>query len=88
MKELENLCNELKQLTWNNDYTGALMRIAEYFRMADYYAIFKAIDTIHDAERGMPLYLFGYRRRKSREMMDAIKQHHGREVHDKIYSSL
>ena len=88
MKELENLCKELKQLTWNNDHTGALMRIADYFRMADYYAIFKAIETIHDAERCMPYDLSGYRRRKSREMMDAIKQHHGREVHDVIYSSL
>jgi len=88
MKELENLCKELKQLTWDNDHTGALIRIADYFRMADYYAIFKAIETIHDAERCMPYDLGAYRRRKSKEMMDAIKQHHGGEVHDKIYSSL
>ena len=88
MKELETLCKELKQLTWDNEHTGALVRIADYFRMADYYAIFKAIETIHDAERCMPSDLGVYRRRKSKEMMDAIKQHHGGEVHDKIYSSL
>ena len=88
MKELENLCKELKQLTWNNDHTGALIRIADYFRMADYYAIFKAIETIHDAERCMPYDLGSYRRMKSNQMMAAIKEQYGEEVHDKIYSSL
>ena len=88
MKELETLCKELEQLTWDNEHTGALMRIAEYFVMTDYYAIFRAIETIHDAERCMPFDLSGYRHRKAKQMMAVIKERYGKEVHDKIYSSL
>jgi len=88
MKELETLCKELEQLTWKNEHMGALVRIAEYFNMAYYYAIFRAIETIRDAEQCMPFDLSGYRNRKAKEMMAAIKERYGEEVHDKIYSSL
>ncbi len=88
MKTLEQLCTELKDLTWHNEHTQAKLEIANHFRLDKFFRIFKAIEQIHDAEGYLPGELSDYRRRKGLELLNAIKQEHGEEIYNKIYNSL
>ena len=88
MKTIEQLCTELKDLTWENEHTKAKLVIAEYFKLDKYIKIFKAIEDICNIEGHTPWELSDYRQRKSADMFDAIKQEHGLEVYYKVYNSL
>ena len=88
MKTLEQLSTELKDLTWENEHTKAKTVIAEHFKLDKYIKIFKAIEQISDAEGCLPWELSDYRCRKGQELLDAIKQDNGEEIHNKIYNSL
>ncbi len=88
MKTLEQLCTEIKSLTWHNEHTLAKIKIAEHFELHKYVKIFKAVEQICDAERCLPTELSDYRYRKGLELLEAIKQEHGDEIYNKIYNSL
>jgi len=88
MKALEQLCDNLKELTWNNEHTLAKVVIAEHFKLNKYIKIFKAVEAICNIEGHTPWELTDYRHRKSMDMLDAIKQEHGLEVYNKVYNSL
>lgn len=88
MKTLEQLCTELKDLTWYNEHTKAKLVIAEYFKLDKYIKIFKAIEQICDTEGYLPGDLFDYRHRKSIELLEAVKQEHGIEIYKQVYNSL
>ena len=88
MKTLEQLCTELKDLTWYNEHTLAKLVIAEHFKLDKFFRIFKAIEQISDAEGFLPGELEAYRYRKGIELLNAIKQEHGEEIYNKIYNSL
>ena len=88
MKTIEQLCTELKELTWHNEHTQAKLEIANHFRLGKFFQIFKAIEQIGDAEGCLPGELSAYRYRKGIELLNAIKQEHGEEIYNKIYNSL
>ena len=88
MKTIEQICTEVKDLTWYNEHTLAKVVIAEHFKLNKYIKIFKAIEQISDAEGCLPWDLSDYRCRKGQELLDAIKQEHGEEIYNKIYNSL
>ncbi len=88
MKDLNALCDNLKELTWYNEHTQAKIVIAEHFKLNKYIKIFKAIEQISDAEGLLPGELEAYRYRKGIELLNAIKQEHGEEIYNKIYNSL
>lgn len=88
MKTLEQLCTEVKELTWYNEHTKAKLVIAEYFKLDKYIKIFKAIEQIGDAEGFLPGELSTYRHRKGIELLNAIKQEQGEEIYNKIYNAL
>lgn len=88
MKTLEQLCTELKDLTWYNEHTEAKIVIAKYFKLNKYIKIFKAIEQICDVEGYLPGDLSKYRYRKGVELLDAIKQEHGEEIYNQVYNSL
>lgn len=88
MKDLNELCVKVKQLTWENDHTGAKLAIAEHFKYAKYVKILKAIEVIHDAEGCMAYDLGAVRRRVGDELLNAVKKEHGEEIYQKVYNSL
>ena len=88
MKTIEELCKELKNLTWYNQHTEAKIVIAEYFKLNKYTKIFKAIEQIGDAEGCLPGDVSDYRYRKGVELLNAIKQEHGEEIYNQVYNSL
>ena len=88
MRDLNALCDNLKELTWNNEHTLAKVVIAEHFKLNKYIKIFKAVEEICNIEGCTPWELTDYRHRKSMDMLDAIKQEHGLEVYNKVYNSL
>lgn len=88
MKTIEQLCTELKDLTWHNEHTQAKLEIANHFRLDKFFRIFKAIEQIGDAEGYLPGELEAYRSRKGIELLNAIKQEYGIEVFNKVYNSL
>ena len=88
MKTLEQLCTEIKSLTWHNEHTLAKIKIAEHFELHKYVKIFKAIEQISDAEGYLPGELEAYRYRKGLELLEAVKQEHGEEIYNQVYNSL
>lgn len=88
MKGLTEVCSKIEQQTDENDHTGAKLTIAKFFKLTHFVKVFEAIEVLHDAEGSMPEDLYNYRRRKGIEMMKAIEQQHGTEIHDLIYSAL
>ena len=88
MKTIEQLCTELKELTWHNEHTLAKLVIAEHFKLVKYVNILKAIEQISDAEGYLPGELEAYRYRKGIELLEAIKQEHGEEIYNQVYNSL
>ena len=88
MKTIEQLCTELKELTWHNEHTQAKLEIANHFRLDKFFRIFKAIEQIGDAEGCLPGELSAYRYRKGIELLNALKQEYGEEIYNKIYNSL
>lgn len=88
MKDLEALCKTVKQMTWNNDHTGAKLAIATHFGLTGFVTIFKAIEELHGVEGCMPSDLGAYRRRKGDELLNAIRQGHGEAVYQRVYDSL
>ena len=88
MKTLEQLCTELKELTWYNEHSLAKLVIAEYFKLDKYIKIFKAIEQICDAEGSLSPEISDYRYRKGVELLEAIKQEHGEEIYNQVYNSL
>jgi len=88
MTTIEQLCTEIKDLTWYNEHTRAKIVIAEHFKLVKYANIFKALEQICDAEGFLPGELEAYRSRKGLELLKAIKQDHGEEIYNKIHNSL
>lgn len=88
MKDLGTLCKTVKQMTWDNDHTGALLAIAKHFGLTGFVTIFKAIEEIHRVEGSMSPDLGAYRQRKGDELLNAIRQEHGEAVYQQIYDSL
>lgn len=88
MKTIEQLCTEVKDLTWYNEHTLAKVVIAEHFKLDKYVNIFKAIEQICDTEGYLPTELSAYRYRKGIELLEAIKQEHGEEIYKQVYNSL
>lgn len=88
MKDLETLCKKVKQMTWENEHTGAKLAIATHFGLTGFATIFKAIEDLHRVEGSMPSDLVAYRRRKGDELLNAIRQEHGEAVCQQVYDSL
>ncbi len=88
MKDLNALCDKLKELTWYNEHTQAKVVIAEHFKLNKYIKIFKAIESICDVEGSLSPEISAYRYRKGVELLEAIKQEHGEEIYNRVYNSL
>lgn len=88
MKDLNALCDKLKDLTWDNEHTLARVVIAEYFKMNKFIKIFKAVEEICNIEGHTPWELTDYRHNKGVELLEAVKQEHGIEIYNKVYNSL
>ncbi len=88
MKDLNALCDKLKDLTWYNNHTQARVEIAEHFDLHKYIRICKDIESICNVEGHTPSDICSYRYKKDKELLQAIKQYHGEEVYNKIYNSL
>ncbi len=87
-KNIDELLQNVKKMTKENDHSKARLYIAQFFNLKRYINIFKYILEIHKETLWMDYNLQKFRDSQTIEMLDTIGNQFGEELKNKINSCL
>ena len=74
------IVKKIDKMTDSNDHTGAVVELAKFLGNKQFITIATAIQTIHDADKGMHPGLFKYREEIRDRILNGIEQKKGKNV--------
>ncbi len=84
----DKIVKKVEEFTWNNQHNWARLEWATYFKLKDHIKIYNAIIILHETEGHMPHKLTEYRNEVDTRMYEYIEQKQGKEVLEKVYTTM
>jgi hypothetical protein len=75
-----SMISEVKDMTDNNDHTGALIAVSSFFGLSRFSMVFLAIKTIQDIDGHIKDSLLAYRNEKADDLFSVITALHSKAI--------